>query len=96
MGTSGVTLDEIQKHLLETIPGLKDMGIIKHTIARLMDPPGKATIAASRYKSLVKARVPGEKNAYYEEHIVQHYLFALVAYRREFAQNCMPFSVVMT
>ena len=68
VGTSGVTLDEIQKHLLETVPGLKKMGISKHTIARIIEPPRKATMAASRYKSLVKAQVPG-KNAYREEHI---------------------------
>lgn len=81
VGTAGVTLDEIRNHLLKAVPGLKEVGISKHTIARLMEPPRKGTIAASRYKSLIKARVPGKKNAYHEDHIDQHYLFAGVAYQ---------------
>ena len=96
VGTAGASLDEIRKHLLEVVPGLREMGISKHTISRLMEPPRKGTIAAARYKSLIGARVPGKKNAYHEDNVDQHYLFARVAYRREFAQkflkSCAIFS----
>ena len=96
VGTAGVSLDEIRNHLFEVVPGLREMGISKHTIARLMEPPRKGTIAAARYKSLIKARVPGKKNAHREDNIDQHYLFARVAYRREFAQKFLNFCAIFS
>lgn len=49
-----------------------------------MSPPRKGTITAARYNCLVSARVPQKCNNYREYHEDQHYLFARVAYRREF------------
>ena len=82
----GVTLREIQQHLYEKIPELKKQGVGKTTIAYLMAPPHKGHRSAERYKSLVNARVPGKLNCYREDHPDQHYLFARVRYRQEFAQ----------
>ena len=60
----GVTLGQIRDHLMDTISGLREIGISRHTVARLMEPPRQGTIAAKRYLGLVKARVPGKRNAY--------------------------------
>ena len=38
-GMAGVSLGQIRDHLLQNIPGLKEHGISKHTVARLMEPP---------------------------------------------------------
>ena len=83
--TPGVSLNNIRHHLLDNVPGLKEHGISVNTIARLMNPPRRKTIAAERYKGLIAARVPGKKNCYREDSPDQHYLFARVAYRRELA-----------
>ena len=95
-GTVGVSLGSIRDHLLQSIPGLKEHGLSKHTVARLMEPPRRGTVAGKRYQGLVKARVPGKRNAYREDHPDQHYLFARVAYRREFSEmfssECAIFS----
>lgn len=65
-------------------------------MAHLMQPPRHGTRASSRYKGLVAARVPGKRNQYQEFHKDQHYLFAQVAYRREFSvmfeNECALFS----
>lgn len=52
-----------------------------------MAPPRRGTTAATRYKTLVSARVPAKCNQYRENHEDQHYLFARVAYRREFTMK---------
>lgn len=76
----GVSLSNIRDHLLESVPDLKERGISVHSIARLMQPPRRKTIAAKRYKGLIDdARIHGKKNCYREEHVDQHYLFAKVA-----------------
>lgn len=93
-GTCGVSLGDIQKHIISQIPQLKGIG--RTTIAYMMAPPHKGTISGSRYKSIVSARVPKKSNQYRENHIDQHYLFARVAYRREFTskfhQECVIYS----
>ena len=95
-GTVGVPLGNIRDHLMQNIPGLKEHALSKHTVARLMEPPRRGTIAGKRYQGFVKARVPGKRNAYREDHPDQHYLFARVAYRREFSEmfssECAIFS----
>eukprot|EP00731_Ephydatia_muelleri_P006878 Em0003g1126a len=59
-------------------------------------PPRHGTRASLRYKGQVAARVPGKRNQYREFHTDQHYLFAQVAYRREFSvmfeNECALFS----
>ena len=52
----------------------------------MMAPPHCGHRSAERYKSIIDACVPGKNNSYHEDHPDQHYLFARVAYRREFAQ----------
>ena len=54
-GTAGVSPGQIRDHLLQNIPGLKEHGISKHTVARLMEPPRRGTVASKRYQGLVKA-----------------------------------------
>ena len=67
-GTAGVSLGQIRDHLLQVIPGLRYHGLSKHTIARLMGPPRRGTIAAKQYQGIVKARVPEKRNAYRKNH----------------------------
>ena len=75
---------------------MKDHGISKASVACLMKPPRHGTIASKRYKRLIAAKVPGKHNEYREDDIDQHYLFAQVAYRKEFSmmfeKECPLFS----
>ena len=91
-GKIGVSIAEIREHLLSNVPGLREHGISSSAVSRLLEPPHRGTIASTRYKGLVSARVPGKRNQYREFHQDQHYLFAQVAYRREmtemFSKEC--------
>lgn len=93
-GKVGVSLREIRDHLVSTVPGLNTISI--NSVARLMQPPRRGTVAGTRYRGVVEARVPGKRNQYREFHKDQHYLFAQVAYRREFTamfdNECAIFS----
>ena len=71
---------------MQKIPELRQHGIGTTAIAYLMATPHRGHRSAERYKSFIDARVPGKDNSYREDHPDQHYLFARVAYRREFAQ----------
>lgn len=82
VGKVGVSLHEIR---VANVPNLKSHGISLSSVAHLLEPPRHGTIASKRYKGLVAARVPGKRNQYREDHKDQHYLFAQVAYRREFS-----------
>lgn len=77
--TPGVSLGAIRTHLLVNVPGLKEHGISVHTVAHLMEPPRRHTIAAQRYNSLIGGHVPGKQNCFREAHVDQHYLFSRVA-----------------
>ena len=96
VGKVGISLHEIREHLLSTVPGLRSQGISISSVARLMQPPRRGTVASTRYKGLVAARVPGKRNQYREVHKDQHYLFPQVAYRHEFTamfkNECAIFS----
>ena len=81
---TGVSLEQIRVHALKAVPGLSERGISRDAIHLLMVPPKKNTIRASRYKSLIDARVPGKRNNYREESPNQHFLFARNKYREEF------------
>ena len=72
IGKVGVSLREIRKHLLSTVPGLKKHGISAGSVARLMQPPRHGTRASLRYKGQVAARVPGKQNRYREFHTDLH------------------------
>lgn len=86
---TGVSLEDIRQHLLDSVPGLKERGISKDAVHHLMVAPRKNTVRAERYKGLVDAKVPGKRNQYRENSANQHFLFARVAYREEL---CMKFS----
>ena len=62
----------------------------------MMVPARHKTLGAQRYKGLVKAGVPAKRSDFLEHHIDSHYLFARVAYQREFAihfkDDCMIMS----
>ena len=96
VGKVGVSIREIRDHLLANVPNLKCHGISLTSVARLMEPPRRGTVASMRYKALIAARVPGKRNQYREDHQDQHYLFTQVAYRREFSamfsEECAIFS----
>ena len=73
---NGVSLADIQKHLLKNIPGLEEAGgISRDTIHRLTKAPRKNSIQAHRYQGLIDARVPGKRNQYREHNKNQHFLF---------------------
>ena len=67
---------------MTTVPGLNTISI--NSVAHLMQPPRRGTVASTRYRGVVEARVPGKCNQYREFHKDQYYLFAQVVYRREF------------
>ena len=81
LGT-GVSLNDIKKHVLKQIPGLQI--ISRDAIHYLMAPPRKNATRSCRYKALVDAKVPGKRNQYREDSANQHFLFARVSYREQF------------
>ena len=60
VGKVGVTISEIRDHLLATVPKLKDHGISKASVERLMEPPRHGTSASKRYMGLIAAKAPGK------------------------------------
>ena len=60
----GVTAKQIQQHLYDKYPDLKEHKISLTTIRRLFSAPNKHFKAADRYKSLVNARVGTKQNSY--------------------------------
>ena len=81
----GVTLAQIQGHVIEKIPELKKHGISRTAIHELLVSPRSGTINASRYHGLVKARVTGKDNTKRKYHQDAHLAFAQVKYVREMA-----------
>ena len=69
----GVTLNDIKKHLEDTVPGLKEVGISKKSILHLMMPPRKNTNAPKLYKSLASVRAPMKKNDLKSDHQDLHF-----------------------
>ena len=64
----GVTLKDIQEHLLENISGLKESGgISRDTIHVMTVAPRKNHTKTKRYKRLIDARVAGKRNQYRKE-----------------------------
>ena len=88
MGTGkGVSVDDVSQHLLETVPGLKNRGISRTTVAYLFCAPNKGRKSSERYKEFIPARVPGKKNNARKKNVASHYLFSRVKMNREFAQK---------
>ena len=88
--SSGVTIVDVRKHLLETIPGLKEHGISESTVSRLFHAPNLHRTASSRYTGLVDCKVGVKDNTCREFHEDNHYLFARNKQRREMAQYFAP------
>ena len=59
----GVSVEDIRRHLLKSIPGLAQHGISGSTIRYLFAPVNKGRLSAARYKSLVSCRVPKKDNS---------------------------------
>ena len=93
---TGVTLKDLQQHLLDHVPGLKEHGISRDTLHHLMVVPKKNSSRAYRYKGYIDAKVTAKKNDYREGSSNQHFLFARVNYREElcamFSDECRFYS----
>ena len=58
---TGVTLKDLQQHLQDNIPGLKEHGISRDTIHHFMVAPRKNSSRADRYKGHIDAKVTAKK-----------------------------------
>ena len=85
--STGVTLAQVQQHLLSAIPGLKEKGISRTTVHQLMLPPRLKAINAQRYHGVLSVRVPSKRNDEHGHHQDGHYCLAQVGYMLEFAQQ---------
>lgn len=83
--SSGVTIGQIQEHLYQQFPKLKEHKISHTTIRRMFQAPDKSNKASSRYMGYVNAKVGSKMNSYREPNIDAHYLFARNKMRLEFA-----------
>ena len=81
---SGVLISEIRTHLMKNVPGLIDHGISKSTVRRLFQPPNRGHSAASKYKSVIDARVGTKSNNFRRYHPDNHYFYCRKKQRREF------------
>ena len=81
---TGVSLKDLQKHLLQNVPGLREHGISRDTIHHLMIPPRKLNRQSIRYAEVIDARISRKRNNYWESNVNQHFLFLRAAYREEF------------
>ena len=61
---SGVSIVGVRKHLLETIPGLKECGISESMVSTLFHVPNLHRTASSRYTGLVDCKVGVKDNFY--------------------------------
>ena len=79
-------LKDLQKHLLATVPGLREKGISRTTVHQLLLPPRQKSLNAARYSGVIPSRVPGEGNeqAAHNHHHV-HHCAAQVSVCMEFA-----------
>ena len=78
---TGVALKDLQQHLLQNVPGLKEHGISRDTIHHLMIPPRKSNRQSIRYAGVIDAKISRKRNNYRENNVNQHFLFSRVAYR---------------
>lgn len=75
----GVSKEDIHRHLLQTIPELKN--ISKSNVRRLLLPPQKNRKAASKDADLIEAKVPPKWNDLtVNEHKDFHFICAQVNY----------------
>lgn len=90
----GVSLEDIRKHLLKMVPGLKV--ISRDTVHRLMLPPRKNTLQAKKYKGIVNGRVPAKSNNKSKEHQDIHMSCTQICYASElsslFEDECVSLS----
>ncbi|XP_062515262.1 uncharacterized protein LOC134190768 [Corticium candelabrum] len=85
--SNGVTLAQVQQHLLSSVAGLKDKGIGRTTVHQLMLPPRQKTVNARRYHGVLNVRVPGKRNDEHGCHENGHFCLAQVGYMLEFSQQ---------
>ena len=87
--TLGVSLADIVQHVKDTFPELKNKGISRHTVHRLLVAPHKGRRSASRYHGFIQAKVPAKRNDERSQYRDSHYCFAQVGHVSEF---CAAFS----
>ena len=83
-GSCGVTLEQIRKHLVDNIPGLK---ISLKSVHLLLRAPRKGTHAADGYKNVVDARPGVKDNSNRKSHPDQHHCASQVKTAREFGSD---------
>ena len=83
--SSGVTIKQIQSHLYQKSPALKEHKISLTTICRMFNAPNKNDCCSIRYKGYVDVKVEAKSNNYREYNPDAHYLFAANKMRRELA-----------
>ena len=66
---TGVSLKDLQKHLLQNVPGLREHGISRDTIHHLMIPPRKLNRQSIRYAEVIDARISRKRNNYWENNV---------------------------
>ena len=85
--SSGFTVSQIRKHLLENVEGLKEPRISLLTTRRLFQAPNKSLRAARLYRGLTDARVEPKCNSHRKYHIDSHYLFVRDKHHHEFCSR---------
>jgi len=80
----GVSLENIRKHLSETIPGLREWGISNSTISSLFLPPTLRNKKSKFY--LIRAKVCKVRNDRREKVLDGHYGFSEVKIVHEHAE----------
>ena len=92
----GVSVSDVRRHILDTVPGLKQYGISLSTVRYLFNPVNRWRKHSSRYKSLVKCSVPKKDNSLRKDTKNAHYIHCRVAMRLEHASRFSEDYVVVS
>lgn len=85
-GNCGVTLEQIQRQLFLTVPGLEAHGCSLNTIERLMKAPDRRFNNSKMYRGRVDAKAkPGNRTKMVKENDNDHYYSARVRFVMEMA-----------
>ena len=91
--TNGVTLKQIAEYVKTKL----QIEVSKHTIARLLHPPQKNTVAGRRYKMFVAARVPPKRNESVRvTHDDFHFTAAQVSLVNQLGQLCAANTLLLS
>ena len=87
VGSVGVSLQQIQHHCIEKVPGLKAHGISLNTIHRLFNAPNLRTSAQKLYKNIIPARVATKANCVSRGHVDSHYCRSQVSHTLQYVAH---------